>query len=108
VLRVEPGISLPALMFSPPEPRGAAHLYLHGEGKQADAMPGGPIEKLVRAGHLVLAVDLRGLGEMRREKSIAAPFDALVGADWPGSLAAKKITITEPLDAAGNLIKAGP
>lgn len=82
LLRVEPGISLPALMFSPREPRGAAHLYLHGEGKHVDAAPGGPIEKLVRAGHPVLAVDLRGLGEMRRAKSTAVSFDPLVGADW--------------------------
>jgi dienelactone hydrolase len=82
LLHVEPGISLPALMFSPPESRGAAHLYLHGEGKHVDAMPGGPIEELVRAGHPVLAVDLRGLGEMHQGKSNATAFDPFVGSDW--------------------------
>ena len=64
----EPGIWLPALRF---EPETAARsgdpvLYLHGEGKQADAGPGGPIETLALAGRTVLAVDLRGLGETSR------------------------------------------
>jgi cephalosporin-C deacetylase-like acetyl esterase len=63
ILRPEPGIVLPTLAFVPQQPDGDAYLYLHGEGKQADAPPGGPIEELVRKGHLVLAVDLRGIGE---------------------------------------------
>ncbi len=63
VLEPEPGIVLPALAFVPPKPDSEAYLYLHGQGKQTDAAPGGPIEQLVTQGHLVLAVDLRGLGE---------------------------------------------
>jgi cephalosporin-C deacetylase-like acetyl esterase len=63
-LQTEPGIRLPALLFRPEKASGRRHLYLHGEGKQVDAGPGGPIEKLVLAGHLVLAVDLRGIGEI--------------------------------------------
>ncbi|MCX6900982.1 MAG: acetylxylan esterase [Verrucomicrobia bacterium] len=63
VLEPEAGIVLPALAFVPPKPNGNAYLYLNGQGKQADAAPGGPIEQLVTQGHLVLAVDLRGLGE---------------------------------------------
>ncbi|MFA7006105.1 MAG: metalloendopeptidase, partial [Verrucomicrobiia bacterium] len=63
VLEPEPGIVLPALAFVPPKPDGNAYLYLHGLGKQTDAAPGSPIEQLVTQGHLVLAVDLRGLGE---------------------------------------------
>lgn len=59
----EPGILLPALIFRPEKPRGKATLYLHGEGKQVDAGVGGPIEKLVKSGQTVLAVDLRGYGE---------------------------------------------
>jgi hypothetical protein len=38
-------------------------LYVHEGGKEADAGPDGPIEKLVQAGRTVLAVDLRGTGE---------------------------------------------
>ena len=63
ILRPEPGIWLPALAFVPNEPDGDAYLYLHADGKQADAGPDGPIAKLVGAGHVVLAVDVRGLGE---------------------------------------------
>ena len=63
VLRPEPGIRLPALAFMPPQTDGDAYLYLSGEGKAAGAAAGGPIEKLVREGHLVLAPDLRGTGE---------------------------------------------
>ncbi|MEN6574955.1 MAG: acetylxylan esterase [Phycisphaerales bacterium] len=64
VVTLEEGLYLPALVFRPPgEPTGNDVLYLHENGKDADAGPGGPIEKLVEAGHVVVAVDLRGMGE---------------------------------------------
>jgi hypothetical protein len=63
ILQTEPGIRLPALLFRPAKVTGKRYLYLHGDGKHVDAKPEGPIEKLVAAGHLVLAVDLRGTGE---------------------------------------------
>jgi dienelactone hydrolase len=63
VLRWEPGIELPALHFVPDRPADKSYLYLHGEGKHVDALPGGPIEMLVRDGHRVLAIDVRGCGE---------------------------------------------
>jgi hypothetical protein len=37
---------------------------VHGSGKATDAHPGGPIEKLVLAGHPVLAPDIRSTGEI--------------------------------------------
>jgi dienelactone hydrolase len=64
IVKPEKGVYLPALMFVPSQkPSKGAVLYLHEEGKAADAAPGGPIEKLVRAGQTVLAVDIRGTGE---------------------------------------------
>jgi len=63
ILRPEPGIWLPALAFVPTHASGQACLYVHADGKQADAAAGGPIETLVRQGHVVFAPDLRGLGE---------------------------------------------
>jgi cephalosporin-C deacetylase-like acetyl esterase len=65
LLETEPGIQVPALYF---EKKGAMPgqpliLYVHGEGKAADAAPGGPIEKLVMKNNRVLALDLRGFGE---------------------------------------------
>ncbi len=61
---VEEGLCLSALVFYPRgEPVGRVVLYVHESGKEADAGPGGPIEKLVEAGHTVVAVDVRGTGE---------------------------------------------
>lgn len=67
IFRPEAGIELPALSFRPRnrEPVGGV-VYIHEEGKAADAAVGGPIEKLVLAGKVVLAVDLRGVGETQR------------------------------------------
>jgi dienelactone hydrolase len=59
----EDGIYLPAQLFLPKQaPSIGAVLYVHENGKEADAAPGGPIAKLVTAGQIVMAVDLRGTG----------------------------------------------
>ncbi|NIP26326.1 MAG: hypothetical protein GWN67_15325 [Phycisphaerae bacterium] len=64
IIKPEEGIYLPALIFAPSgDIDEGAVLYLHEKGKAADAAPGGPIEKLVKAGRLVVAVDIRGVGE---------------------------------------------
>ncbi len=63
IITPEKGIHLPALHFVPDKPSGEAILYLHGESMKADAEPGGAIEKLVREGQIVLAAELRGIGE---------------------------------------------
>ena len=62
-LTPEPGLRLPALAFVPAKPNGVATLYLHGTSMKADAAPGGPIEALVKQGQIVLAAELRGIGE---------------------------------------------
>ena len=82
ILASEPGIQLPALAFLPAKQDGQAYLYLHADGKQTDAAVGGPIEKLVRQGHLVLAVDLRGIGETATGKPSSRGIAHYVGADW--------------------------
>jgi hypothetical protein len=63
ILTPEPGLSLPALAFVPEQPRGIKTLYLHGTSMKTDAAPGGPIESLVKEGQIVLAAELRGIGE---------------------------------------------
>jgi dienelactone hydrolase len=66
LLKPEEGIVLPALRFMPEEPKaGQAVVYLHEDGKAADASPGGAIERLVREGTVVLAVDLPGTGQTK-------------------------------------------
>ncbi len=57
-----------------------ATLYVHAAGKGADAAPGGPIEKLVAQGQIVLALDLRGLGETQGGKPDR--FSKFLGPDW--------------------------
>jgi len=67
ILKPEDGIYLPALMFVPAQkPTRGTVLYVHEKGKSADAAPGRPIERLVKAGKVVLAVDLRGTGETQQ------------------------------------------
>jgi hypothetical protein len=74
--QIEPGITVPALVFVPAggPARKPAVLYVHGAGKGADAAPGGDIEGLVRSGHVVLAPDPRGVGESR-PTSAAGGYD---------------------------------
>jgi len=82
ILSPEPGIWLPALAFVPKKADGDAYLYLNEAGKQADAAPGGPIEKLVQSGHLVLAVDLRGVGETGKPDTAKRGIPYYIGPDW--------------------------
>jgi len=107
VLKPELGIFLPALAFIPEKmgtvpsgrsrrranaarataremgvsPLSHAYLYLHGQGKHVDADPGGPIERLVNDGHLVLAVDLRGIGETESALNTKG-WRVYCGPDW--------------------------
>ena len=63
-IKPEEGVTLPALLFLPEKPKpGRVVLYVDQRGKAADAGDGGPIERLVRDGDTVLAVDLRGTGQ---------------------------------------------
>jgi cephalosporin-C deacetylase-like acetyl esterase len=62
-LTTEPGIEVPAVLFRPAGARRETYpatLLLDGRGK-AEAWP--QIEDLLRKGHLVLALDPRGIGE---------------------------------------------
>jgi cephalosporin-C deacetylase-like acetyl esterase len=61
--------AIPALLFKPDGPESARRtiLYVHENGKRAEASVGGEIEDLVRGGAMVMAIDLRGRGETREE-----------------------------------------
>jgi cephalosporin-C deacetylase-like acetyl esterase len=63
----EPGIYIPAWVFVPQDRRGSspAILFVHEGGKQAEGMEFGALERLARKGELVVAVDVRGIGETR-------------------------------------------
>jgi dienelactone hydrolase len=64
-IRGEGYYPVPFLLFVPDDTlkKHAALIYLHPEGKAADAKPGGEIEKLVRKGYIVAATDVIGIGE---------------------------------------------
>lgn len=80
-LRNAEGTVLPALLFRPGIASTGFRLYLHGDGKRAEAGPGGSLEALARTGETVLAVDVRGLGEMQRGKR-SPGFEALTEPNW--------------------------
>lgn len=80
IVKPEEGIALPALMFVPEGNISRSVLYLHEKGKEVDASPSGPIEKLVQSGRCVLAVDLRGTGETKSD--IKRTLSEATGVDW--------------------------
>ncbi|QDU89685.1 Acetyl xylan esterase (AXE1) [Pirellulimonas nuda] len=58
---------VPGLLFLPSDLEAGARrpgvVYVHGDGKQADAAPAGAIDALADRGRVVLAIDVRGVGE---------------------------------------------
>lgn len=75
-------VPLPALEFVPDQPNGNLCLYFHGSGKHVDADAGGAIERLVRTGQQVLAVDLAGIGETKETSTAARHWStSLFGED---------------------------
>lgn len=81
ILTPEPGVTLPALALVPTKPEGDAYLYLHDAGKAA-AVESEDVAKLLRDNHIVLAVDLHGIGETTstsRDKGWNEQF----GTGWP-------------------------
>jgi len=63
-VRGEGDYVIPYLLFRPEEHNGKSMIYLHPEGKSAEAGVGGEIEKFVNQGFTVLAPDLAISGEM--------------------------------------------
>jgi len=83
LVHVDDQIQLPALMFAPQRFSGEAYLYVHGEGKEAEGR--GEIAHLVRQGNRVLAVDVRGCGELAPEELWRGGFLAyLLGLSYTG------------------------
>jgi hypothetical protein len=80
IIKPEAGIVLPTLMFTPETSTGQSVLYLHEKGKNIDASPDGSIEKLVKAGRCVFAVDLRGTGETQSDNK--RKLCEATGVDW--------------------------
>lgn len=82
-LRGEGDYAIPFLLFVPDgasETNHPALIYLHPAGKIADARAGGEIERLVKKGYIVAAVDVLGVGETENTvaKGLAAGYTAVL------------------------------
>ena len=73
-IRGEGNYPIPFLLFVPNDniKKHPALIYVHPKGKVTDASPGGEIEKLVRKGYVVAAIDVLGIGETRNTASRGA------------------------------------
>lgn len=73
----EPGVYIPAWVFIPDQrgADGSAILYINEHGKEADALEFEVLEQLTQKGNLVVAADVRGIGETKP----AHPDDAGCG-----------------------------
>ena len=101
-----PNAVIPMLLALPNE--GGPHpavIYLHPDGKEAGAGPGGAIEELARAGYAVLAPDVIGTGEttarIGRQNDHAAAYykGALIGASTAGLQAEDLVRVTRWLQS---------
>jgi hypothetical protein len=86
-IETEPGIRIPALLFTPAKANGAATVYLNSDGKAAD-LPA--VERIVERGEVVLAIDPRGVGE-------SAPDAGSSGYSGMYQLAMRASLISKPL-----------
>ena len=61
----EHGIYIPVWVFLPDRARVpyTATIFVNGQGKRRDGMEFGLLDRLARDGHMVVAVDVRGVGE---------------------------------------------
>ncbi len=73
VFESEPGVLLPALLYRPQTITKGALLFVHPKGKQSEFTANGKTysaKSAAEAGYLVLALDLRGIGETHPEKAV--------------------------------------
>ena len=78
----ERGITIPALVFVPEKEPGRwpGILYVHEGGKEVEAGPTGTIQMLASEGNVVMAIDVRGVGETRAIGSVPRDY-AFMGTD---------------------------
>lgn len=104
---------IPYLLMIPAQgSNGKALLYLHPEGKTAQAAPGQAMETFVKEGYVVLAPDLLGIGEMGPGqtrwaiKNVAYPhwfLSVLTGRSVAGIRAGDVVRLAQTLKSQPNL-----
>lgn len=97
VYESEPGIQVPALLFTPDtggSSRKPALVYLNGRGKAAGVTE--DVEPFVKSGFVVLSIDARGMGETRwRNDNNPTDFERYFG-DYDSAMTAILIGKTMP------------
>ena len=101
-LKGEGEYPVPFLLFVPDNESGKhpALIYLHPDGKGAEAKPGAEIESLVRAGNIVAAIDVLGTGETKNTATtpLAVNYTAvLIGRSIIGIQAADVVRVSNYL-----------
>jgi len=99
---------IPMLLFVPNTKmaRYPAIVYMHPEGKVAEALPGGQIEKLVKNGYIVAAVDVVGIGECKNTATRVSADDytgVLIGRSTPGIQAGDIVRVVNYLKHLKNV-----
>ena len=99
-IKGEGNYAIPILLFIPQTGPGRlpALVYLHPEGKAAEAKPGGEIEQLVKKGYVVAACDMPGLGELKNTaaREITEGYTSvLIGRSVPGIQAGDIVRVIE-------------
>ncbi|HBH85338.1 MAG TPA: xylan esterase [Bacteroidales bacterium] len=94
--------AIPVLLFVPDDNKvkHPAIIYLNPKGKVADAKPGGEIEKLVKKGYIVAAVDPLGTGEVKNSaaREHTESYTALlIGKSIPGIRASDIVRVADVL-----------
>jgi hypothetical protein len=94
--------AIPLLLFIPDDGKEKypALIWLNPKGKSADANPGGEIEKIVRKGYIVAAIDPLGIGEVKNTagREHTDSYTAiLIGKSIPGIRAANIIRVADVL-----------
>ncbi|MFW6171792.1 MAG: prolyl oligopeptidase family serine peptidase, partial [Planctomycetota bacterium] len=85
VLIPEPDVFLAGLLFVPKsETTKGPVLFVHEDGKAAEAAPEGVITQLVESGHAVLAIDLRGMGKTKLKSWRQMNIAYLLGRSFMG------------------------
>ena len=103
-IEVNDDYAIPVLLFIPDDgkEKHPALIWLNPEGKSADALPGGEIEKIVMKGYVVAAVDPLGIGEVKNTagREHTDSYTALLtGRSIPGIRAANIVRVADALSA---------
>lgn len=107
-IRGEGEYAIPILLFVPNDniDKHPALVYLHPNGKIAEAQAGGEIEKLVKKGYVVAAADVLGVGETKQTaaRGITDGYTAvLIGRSVVGIQAGDVVRVAAYLKSRGDI-----